>query len=72
MKKIILVLFCACALLFTAQARAMYVKNESGVKQANTNATSGDIFILQKEVRRKMKIQLSFSQLATQLILFKS
>jgi len=59
MKKIILLLFCACALLFTAQSKAIYVKNEFGVKRVNTNASPEDIFTVQKEVRRKMKIQLS-------------
>jgi hypothetical protein len=52
MKKITFVLFCACALLFTAQSKAIYVKNEFGVKRANTNASPGDIFFtVQKEVR---------------------
>ena len=72
MKKIVLFLFCTGSLLMTAQSKTIYVKNQSELKLANTNALPGDIIILQNGVWQNIKIQLSCSGTATQPIIFKA
>ena len=72
MKKILILLFCTCALITTAEAKTIFVKNEAELKQANINALPGDIIILQNGVWQNIKIHLSCNGTATDPIIFKA